>query len=810
MIDELRLAVKSLARTPAFTFTVIVTLALGIGANTAIFSLVYGVLLKPLPFAEPGRLVSVTATRHRDGVSLPEKQSERALDQWRSASNTLERFAIHRSTDYTITGVGEPAFARVCLVSEEFFTTLGTAPLVGRTLESSDAERTVAVLSYVFWRQRFAGRDPLGSTVMLDGRPYTVAGVMPPAFAFPSRDEVLWVPRRSMPGESNMPGFRSYRMLSRLKDRATLNEARAEAAVISRQLETWDTFSKGVGASVGWLENEIVGDVRSGLLLLLAAVGIVMLVACVNVQSLFLARTAARRTELAVRSALGASRARLVRYLLAESLVVVAAGAAAAGAMAAWALPAAVSMLAPETPRLAEVAINLQVLAFTMAVSVLSVLLAGLLPAWHASRVPPRDALLADAGGVRQTSRTGRLRIVLVGTQAALSVVVLVAAVLFARSLGSLLQVESDYAGGHVLTMSFTLPSPAYTACVGDVGCVTRQTAFVRDVLARVGRIGGVQSAAVTTSLPPHVTEMSFTLPVKNPQTGTFEAYTYNVGVVGGDYFRALGVACVRGRLFDERDTRGSEAVFVAGRDFARRRFGTEDVVGRQLPFGPPDSSGMPTPATLIGVVDDVRYSGLDRPAGGSVYFPFAQKPYATLYLAVRTAASPWSIAGQVRDAVHGVDPQVPLGQARTLDQVRHASVAAPESRALILGGLAALALALVSVGLYGHSRYVTSQRWFEVGVRMALGADRRAIVRMLVGEGLVPVVVGIAAGLAIAAALSRTVASLLFGVGAADPLTYGVATAVLLLVAAWAIAGPARRAACADPALILKHGGSC
>jgi putative ABC transport system permease protein len=500
----------------------------------------------------------------------------------------------------------------------------------------------------------------------------------------------------------------------------------------------------------------------------------------------------------------------LVRHLLAESVVLVAAGTAAATLLAAWALPAAVSMLAPDTPRITEVGIELPVLAFTMTVSVLSLLLAGLLPAWHASRVPPREALPSDAGGVRQTARAGRLRAVLVATQAALSVVVLVAAVLFARSLGSLLQVESDYAGGNVLTMSLTLPSPAYATCVGEVGCERRQAAFVRDVLARVGRIGGVQSAAVTTSLPPNVTEMSFTLPIKNPGTGTFEAYRYNVGVVGGDYFRTLGIACVRGRVFDERDRRGGEAVFVVGRDFARRRFGSEDVIGRQLPFGPSDSKGMPTAATLVGVVDDVRYSGLDRQAGGSMYFPYSQKPYATFYLTVRTAVSPWSISRQVHDAVHSVDPLVPLGPSRTLSQVRHASVAAPESRAIILGGLAALALALVSVGLYGHSRYVTSQRTFEVGVRMALGADRGTIVLMLVGDGLVPVVVGVAVGLAAALALSRTVASLLFAVRATDLLTYVAATAMLLLVAAWAIAGPARRAARADPALTLKNGGRC
>jgi len=411
-------------------------------------------------------------------------------------------------------------------------------------------------------------------------------------------------------------------MIARLKGGATLDDARAEAIVISQRLETWDTFSKGVHASVGSLEEEIVSDVRRGLLVLLAVAGVVLLVACVNVQSLCLARAAARRGELAIGSALGASRARLVRYLLAEGIVLVAAGTATAALLAAWGLPAAVSMLAPDTPRLAEVAISLPVLAFTMAVSMLSVLLAGFLPAWHAARVPPREALSSDAGGARQTARTGRLRVVLVAVQAALSVIVLVAAVLFARTLASLLQVESGHAGEGVLTMGITLPAPAYAYCYGNEGCRARQAAFAQDVLAGVRGIGGVQSAAVMTSLPPNVAEMSFTMPVRNPDTGTFEAYKYNLVVVGGDYFKTLGIACLRGRVFDQRDTPMGAAVFVAGRDFAQRQFGLEDVIGRQMPFGPPDSKGMPTPATLIGMVDDVRYAGLDRPASGTLVLP--------------------------------------------------------------------------------------------------------------------------------------------------------------------------------------------
>jgi putative ABC transport system permease protein len=410
MIDELRLALRSPTRTPAFTLTTIVTLALGIGANTAIFSLVYGVLLKPLPFAEPDRLVSVTATRSHNPIELPERTSETAFDEWRDTSRRLEHFAIYRSVEYTITGRGEPEFARACLVSEGFFTTLGTMPLVGRVLGPNDAERTVVVLSHELRRRRFGATDPLGKTVMLDGRPHTIVGVMPPAFIFPARDVVLWVPRRSVPGETKMPGFRAYQMIARLKGGATLDEARVEATVISRRLETWDKFSKGVRASVSSLEDEIVGDVRRGLLVLFAVVGVVLLVACVNVGSLCLARAAARQGNLAVRSALGA----IVRYLLAESIVLVAAGAAAAGLLATWVLAAAVALVAPDTPRLAEIAINLPVLAFTMAVSVVSVLLVGFLPAWRASRVPPGEALSVNAGGARQAARVGSLRVVLV------------------------------------------------------------------------------------------------------------------------------------------------------------------------------------------------------------------------------------------------------------------------------------------------------------------------------------------------------------------------------------------------------------
>jgi predicted permease len=808
MFDDLRLALGGFVRAPGFALTAILTLALGIGANTLIFSLVYGVLLKPLPFDAPERLVAVPSVRRTEAGDLPGGASVRAMDEWRETSKTLERPAIYRSVEYTVAGHGDPERADACLVSEGFFDTLGTRPTAGRVLDARDSDAPVAVLSHELWRRRFGTSDPVGRTMRLDGRPYTVVGVMPRGFAFPSPTAALWIPRLSVAGEAKLPGVRRYEMLARLGKDATLDTARAEAAVISARLESSDArFSKGVRASVKRLEDSMVGDVRRGLLVLFAAVGAVLLVACVNVGSLALARGAKRQAELAIRSALGASRGRLVRALVAESLLLVAAGAAAGWVLAGALLPAAVAIVAPDTPRLADVAMDLPVLAFTLAASVLTVLLAGALPAWRMSRVPIRG-VLSSQSGQRGPGRTWRLRAGLAGVQAAVSVLVIVGAVLFGRTLGVLLGVEADRGGNAVVTMRVTLPETACEGSPGGVEC-QRLIMFAREALTRVVRLGGVQAAALTTSLPPKTAEMSFTLPVRNRETGAFERYKYQIVVVDGDFFGALGIPCVRGCLFDARDTAGGETVFVVSRDFARRQFGSEDVVGRQLPFGTPDAKGMPTPATLIGVVDDVRYAGLDRPPGGAMYFSYRQKPYATFHLMARTTGSAAALAGRLRATVRELDPEVPMSQPRTLAELRRASVADPASRAVILGSLAALALLLVGVGLYANGSDMTTQRTVEIGVRMALGADGWATVRMLVVSGLAPVGVGLAVGLAAAVALSRVTASLLFGVRPTDPVTYVAAAVLIVAVAAISIAGPARRAVRIDPAAALNRGSS-
>jgi predicted permease len=778
----------------------LLTLALGIGANTAVFSIVYAVLLKPLPFDEPDRLVSVVEARQ----GLPARTSDTSFAAWRDTSKTIEHLAVYREERFTITGVGEPEFATTCPVSDEFFTTLGAPPLAGRVVGPGDRDQPVAVLAYGFWRRRFGpGENALGLTLTLDGRPHTIIGVMPAAFAFPSPDVAAWVPRRAVPGEMRQPGFRQYRLIGRLKDEATLNQARTEAPLIASGLETWDKFSRGVTASVRPLEDEIVGDVRTGLLALLAVAGLVLLLASINVGSLCLARAAARRGDTAVRAALGASRCRLVRHVLAESVVIGAAGALAGVLLAAWAASGIVRVVAPDTPRIAEVAISPAVLAFAIVVSAFSVLVAGLLPAWQAARQSAREPLAEDGGGTRLRVRTGRLRFTLVAVQTTLSTIVLVTALLFARTLNTLLQVESDRPAKDVLTVAVTLPAPAYANCYRNAACEAREAAFISSVLERLTRVRGVDSAGVSTSLPPHISEMLFTAPVRNPDTGADEPYTVNIVAVGGRYFEALGIRCVQGRLFDERDGANAPAVFVVGRDFARRRFGS-DPLGRQLPFGPPDPQGRPTQATVIGVVDDVRYGGLDKPADGAIYLPYAQAPTGTFYAVVKTSGSPWRVARQVRDEIRAVDPLVPLGQAVTLNQLRHASVAQPEARAILLGCLAALARVLACVGLYGNGSCTTTSRAFEVGVRMALGADRRAVYWLLARSGMAPVALGLAAGLAGAAALSRVVARLLFGVRPIDPFTFAAVPALLLFIAWAAISVPALRATRMNPAATL------
>ncbi|MFB3854716.1 MAG: ADOP family duplicated permease [Vicinamibacterales bacterium] len=804
MLHDIRFALRELAKAPGFAVTAVVTLALGIGANTVIFSLVYGVLLKPLPFETPGRLVSFKATARSEGVELPTRMSVSALKEWSATSTTLERFAIYRSADYTVGGHGDPERAEVCLVSEGFFGALGTAAIAGRALDARDAGAAVAVISYDSSRRRFGESDPVGRVLRLDGRPYTIVGAMPRAFAFPSRETALWIPRIPLPTEVKFPGTRFYHMIARLKVGATLEQARAEAAVISARLQATDArFSKNVRASVERLDDAIVGDVRRGLLVLLAAVGAVLLAACVNVGCLCLARGAARHGDLAVRSALGASRLRLVRELAAESLVVVVAGGVGAWTLAAALLPAAIRVVAPETPRLADVEMDLPVLAFTLVACVATALMAGVLPAWRISRVSIRR-VLGGQSTPRGATRTWHLRAVLSAVQAAVAVMVVVAAVLFARTLGVLLGVEPDRGGEQVVTLGVTLPEPAYAGCDGRAGCEKGAT-LVQEVLARVRAIGGVQAAAIATSLPPKTSEMSFTMPVRDLATDKFEPYKYQVVVVDGDFFDVLGIRCVRGRLFDERDTAQSEAVFVAGRDFARRRFGTEDVVGRQMPFGPADAKGMPTPATLIGVVDDVRYGGLERPPGGALYFLFRQQAHHSFHVIARTYGSAATLGERLRTTVRALDPEVPMAQPRTLAQLQRASVASQSSRAVILGSLAALALLLVGVGLYANIADMTTRRTFEIGVRMALGADARATVRMLVVSGLAPVAAGLAVGLVAALGLSRLTTALLFGVRPTDPVTYALAAGAMALVAVLAIAAPARRAVRIDPALALR-----
>ncbi len=792
MLTDFRLAVRSLLKAPAFTLTAALTLALGIGANTAIFSIVYAVLLKPLPFAAPDRLVSMTTMRQDSGLRVGVTQLE--YEQWRGAAQAVARSGIYRDTEQTVSGHGEPELTQVAIVSDGFFTTLGTSPVIGRALGPDNATQPVVVLGHDLWRRRFAaGEHALGATLTLNGRPHTVVGVMPPAFAFPSKDIALWVPRLSVPAEAENPRYWQYQVIGRLKTAAAVEQARAEAATIGRRISPPRRGPGALQTQVRSLEEDIVGDVRSALLLLFAVVGVVLLVACIDVGSLCLARAAVRQGEIAVRTALGASRWPLLRYLLAEAALIGAAGALAGGLMAAWLPAAGVRLVAPDTPRLGEVAVSLPVLVFTAAIGVVSVLLVGLLPAWRACHVPPGQLISLNGRGTGQTTRARGSRFALITAETALSTVVLVAALLFSRSMGALLDVESGRPADNILTVGLKLPVDAYPVGSPVAG------RFVQEASARVKRLPGVQSVAVTTSLPPNVQTMGFEGQARNLATGRNEPYYYNLVIAGGDYFRTLGISCLRGRLFDERDTLGAPPVAIISRDLARRQFGREDALGQALalPGKPP---------TIVGVVDDVRYGGLDKPTGGAMYLPYAQAANPAMYLVVRTAGSPWSIAQQVRDAVRRIDGRVPIGRPATLRNLRHASVAQPESRAVLLRCLGVLALALASVGLYGNSTYAASQRTVEVGLRMALGADRRSVFRMLLRGGLMPVALGLVIGLGGAASLTRFMASLLFGVRPLDPVTFAAVPGLLLVVAAVAISLPAWRAATADPATTLRR----
>lgn len=793
--QDLRFALRQLRSHPGFTAVVLLTLGLGIGANTAMFSVVDAVLLRPLPYPEASRLVLLQG--HKEGIGNEAASVPDFLD-WKAQSRSFSGMTAFAGASLNLAASdGRPPQRLVAArVTSDFFRTLGVAPSPGRGFtaqEDRPGAGKVVVLGRSLWKDRF-GADPdvIGRAVTLNGEPYTVVGIAAPGFEFPSWAQA-WTPVAPQPGSPGQ-GRRSdfLGVVGRLAPGVTLEAARADMAAIGQRLERqYPATNTGWSVAVTPLRERIVGDVRPALLVLLGAVGLVLLIACANVANLLLARGAARRRELAMRAALGAPRRRLVGQLLAESLVLSVLGAGLGILLTFWATRALVGLDPGALPRLSEVHLDGAVLLFALGAALVTTVLFGLVPALRLTRTDLRGELV---DGARTAGSIGRgvLDRGLVAAQVAIAVVLLVGAGLLIRSFAHLQGVDPGFRARGVLTARVSLPDNRYP---DD----PRVREFWTSLLARVGRLPGVTEAGVTTDLPLQSgSYLSFRVQGR-PAPGRDEVQDAVVCSVGGDYFQALGIPLVRGRLPDARDGPGDRPVAVIDRAMARRYWGEHDPIGDRISF---DGNRW---YTIVGVVGSVRTESLDRPGYPHAYLSVLQSPRHGMALALRTDGDPTALAGAVRAAVGALDPTLPVYSLRSMREIVETSILRPRFDVATLATFAALALLLALIGIYGVLSYAVSRRLRELGVRMVLGADRGATIRFVLRLGMTPVLAGVAVGLAGAVLAVRVLSGLLYGVSPLDPVTFVLVPAALVAVAALACWLPAWRATRVDPVHALR-----
>jgi len=807
LLTDVRYAARKLASTPGFTLVTALTLALAIGANTVIFSIINGVILRPLPLHTPERLVRVTTTNR--GESNPSSVQD-YLD-YQAQSKRVARMAAIDRTTMNLTGIAEPTRLRVMRTSGNFWLLVGVQPAVGRGYtpdEERQSAQRVVVLSASLWRNQFGG-DPavVGRTVMLDGNPYTVIGVAPKGFALGAEQDA-YIPlvfTRDDLDPSNR-GAHWLGVIGRLADGATAEQASQELATIAKRLEAqYPQSNTGFGAKVVPLREYMVGDVRTALLVMLGAVGFVLLIACANVANLLLVRATARETEMAVRAALGAGRAQMIRQLVTESVLLALVGGALGLVVALWGVDLLVALSPVDLPRIREVRVDGRVLAFTAAVAIGTGLLFGLIPALQASR-PNITGMLKEGGrGGGARRGTQRLRSTLVVSEMALAVVLLVGAGLLIKNFVRLLDVNPGFRSEQVITYNITIPETKYQR-------VPQLRAFVAELVDRMRRVPGTKSAAAVLGLPMGRTMFRTVLDiVGQPKDPPGQRKAVDVAVATPNYLTTMSIPLVRGRAFTDQDRREAPQVVLINETAAKRYFPNQDAVGNKILIGWTETdSTMPNNerqmgGEIVGVVGNVHRMGLNREVTPEVYLPFDQTPVRDLSIVIRSSAEPAAVLAAAKAQLHDLDPEIPPYELRPLADVVSESVSRPRFYMLLLGGFAAVALALAALGIYGVISYAVSQRTRELGIRIALGATRDQVTRLVLGQGLTLSLAGLAIGIAAAFYLTRLLASLLFGVQAFDPATFAGVAVVLLGVAALASYLPARRAARVDPVVTMR-----
>ena len=797
LVQDLRHGARLLVRAPGFAVAALLVLALGIGANAAIFSVVHSVLLEPLPYPDSNRLVRVWHTPPAEGFpgSKTFAVSPANYLDWEAQNQVFDKMAIMGFTSLNLTGNGEPESVRAARVSADFFAVLGSRPLLGRALGPADAAGggRVIVLSHPFWKTRFGG-DPavVGRDIRLDGEPYRVVGVMGPEDRLPDFASA-WVPLVWQAKERAVRNNHNRMVIARLKPGVGVARAQSEMNVISQRLaKQYPEDDAGWGALVVPLRDDLVGDVKPLLLVLLGAVGFVLLIACANVANLMLARTLARRKEIAVRGALGASRGRLLGQLLTESLLLSVAGGALGLLLAALGVDAIVALLADQLPRAAEVHLSTPVLAFTLALSVLTGVLSGIAPAWSATKPDIARSLKLGLGRAGSESG-GRTRGLLVVSEVALSLVLLIGAGLLIRSLWLLQRVDPGFDPRGLTRVAIDLPEAKYAD-------PQRRAAFFRTLVDRVRAVPGVDSVAAVSDIPLTGTQNWPVAIEGRPAPPVSQQPNVVTSIVAGDYFRTVRIPLIRGRSFTAADGPDAPGVVVISASMAQRFWPGEEAIGKRLT----SVFGGEKPHEVVGIVGDVKLNGLDvREPVPAMYLPLEQVSTGRMELAIRSRL-PNVLAGAAA-AVHAIDADQPILDSGSVEQLLRESLSRQRFAMLLLGGFAALAILLAAVGIYSVLAYGVRRRRREIGIRMALGAQTTAVLRMIVFQGMRTALIGVAVGLAAALALGRVLASLLYGVRASDPATYAAVAALLCVVALAASLLPAMRAARIDPVRTLR-----
>lgn len=798
LFQDLRYGARMLLRSPGFAAVAVLTLALGIGGNTAIFSVVNAVVFRRLPYQNPDRLVWLSETDLRERSGDMRVSPPTFLD-WRSQAQGFEAVSAISEGDFVFTGRGEPERIPGAAVSANFFALLGVRPALGRTFLPEDdrvAGRPVVILSHEFWRNRF-GSDPgiVGRGIALDGKSYEVVGVAPAGFNYPPGNR-LWVPLMPTLGDGlTIRGAHILDVIGRLKSGVPLSRASAELNAVQQRIAQEDSDYRNYGARVVPLQEHIVGDLRLPLLVLLGAVGFVLLIACANVANLFLARAAARGREMAIRVAAGATRGRVVRQLLTESAMMALAAGTLGTLLASWGVDALVALSPQKLPRAQEIGLNGQVLAFALVVSLLTGLLFGLAPALQARKVDLSAGLKGEGFQLIGGTSRNRLQSLLVVSETALGLVLLVGAGLMIKSFVRLLQVNLGFRPQHVIAFRLSLADSRYPDPRG-------QAAFFQQLLERIKTLPGVRSVGMGRNLPISGQSMTSPVIIEGRPAPPGERRLVQQAAVDPGYFSAMGIRIESGRSFNERDNAEATPVIILNQAFVRQFFPGENPLGKRLRT----FFGKPVMREVVGVVGNVKHSGPARATPPEVYVPYAQEPGPYMTVVVRTDADAATTIPAVRSAVLAIDRNEPLDQVATMESLFSESVARPRFFSWVLGAFGGMALILVAVGIYGVISYSVAQRVHEIGVRLALGAEQRDVLRLIIGQGLLLTGIGIVAGLAGALPLTHILAGLLFAVRPTDPATFVGVALLLMSVAMLASYIPARRAMKVDPMVALRY----